>query len=176
MGFNPAGTGNGQQGFPHRRRGFCRRGLRREACFNRQARTHPRPKASYWRILVHPYGPHIFRNNSKRIFTYLSRFTDWRFYEHRVLAEVGGKLYPLPINRLTLNCALQSQSRRDRCGGAFRSGSHPKKRDQDQRGRHFDVGEDLCEKFFRGYTRKQLGARPLRPFGGSRREDSDLHE
>ena len=54
-------------------------------------------------ILIHPYGPHIFHTNSKRVFAYLSRFTDWRFYEHRVLAQANGKLYPLPINRLTLN-------------------------------------------------------------------------
>jgi len=54
-------------------------------------------------ILIHPYGPHIFHTNSKRVFAYLSRFTDWRFYEHKVLLEVGAKLYSLPINRLTLN-------------------------------------------------------------------------
>ena len=63
-------------------------------------------------ILVHPYGPHIFHTNSKRVFAYLSRFTDWRFYEHRVLAEVGDKLYPLPINRLTLNASTISISTR----------------------------------------------------------------
>ena len=39
-------------------------------------------------ILIHPYGPHIFHTNAKRVFEYLSRFTDWRFYEHRVLAQV----------------------------------------------------------------------------------------
>jgi UDP-galactopyranose mutase len=49
-------------------------------------------------IPIHPYGPHIFHTNSKKVFAYLSRFTEWRFYEHRVLAEVAGKLYPLPIN------------------------------------------------------------------------------
>ncbi|MDP2037220.1 MAG: NAD(P)-binding protein, partial [Ignavibacteria bacterium] len=54
-------------------------------------------------ILVHRYGPHIFHTNSKDVFEYLSQFTDWRFYEHKVLAKIGEELYPIPINRITLN-------------------------------------------------------------------------
>ena len=50
-------------------------------------------------ILVHRYGPHLFHTQSERLFAYLSRFTTWRAYEHRVLARVAGKLVPLPINR-----------------------------------------------------------------------------
>src|SRR6218665_2553731 len=54
-------------------------------------------------VLIHPYGPHIFHTNSKKVFEYLSRFTTWRFYEHRVLAQVGAQLLPIPINRTTIN-------------------------------------------------------------------------
>ena len=54
-------------------------------------------------ILIHKYGPHIFHTNSEDIFRYLSRFTEWRAYEHRVLVNVGDKLVPMPINRTTLN-------------------------------------------------------------------------
>src|SRR5215210_8725628 len=54
-------------------------------------------------ILIHQYGPHIFHTNSKAIFDYLSQFTPWRPYEHRVLAEVDGKLLPIPINLDTVN-------------------------------------------------------------------------
>src|SRR6478752_7828283 len=54
-------------------------------------------------LLIHQYGPHIFHTNSKRIFEYLSRFTSWRPYEHRVLANVDGKLLPFPINVDTVN-------------------------------------------------------------------------
>ena len=43
-------------------------------------------------VLIHPYGPHIFHTNSKKVFEYLSRFTTWRFYEHRVLAQVAEQL------------------------------------------------------------------------------------
>ena len=54
-------------------------------------------------VLIHPYGPHIFHTNSKRILEWLSKYTNWRFYEHKVLASVDGKLLPIPINRITLN-------------------------------------------------------------------------
>src|SRR5579862_4669291 len=54
-------------------------------------------------ILVHKYGPHIFHTNSAEVFDYLSRFTDWRPYEHRVRARVDGMNLPIPINLDTLN-------------------------------------------------------------------------
>src|ERR671933_901182 len=54
-------------------------------------------------ILVHKYGPHIFHTNSRDVFEYLSLFTEWRRYEHRVLASVDGQLVPIPINLDTIN-------------------------------------------------------------------------
>ena len=54
-------------------------------------------------ILVHKYGPHIFHTNSKEVFDYLSRFTEWRPYQHKVLASVDGQLVPIPINLDTIN-------------------------------------------------------------------------
>ena len=53
-------------------------------------------------ILYHKYGPHIFHTNSEQVVDYLSQFTEWRPYEHRVLAVVRDKLVPIPINRTTL--------------------------------------------------------------------------
>ena len=52
-------------------------------------------------VLIHPYGPHIFHTNSRRIFAYLSQFTDWRFYEHRVKASVDGA--PLTLRKAARN-------------------------------------------------------------------------
>jgi UDP-galactopyranose mutase len=109
-------------------------------------------------ILVHLYGPHIFHTHSKRVFAYLSRFTDWHFYEHRVLAEVDGKLYPLPINRLTLNALYNLDL--DEAGAAahFEKVRIPKSQIKTSEDVVLNsVGSDLCEKFFRGYTRKQWG-------------------
>src|SRR4051812_815614 len=54
-------------------------------------------------ILIHKYGPHIFHTNSKEVFDYLSRFTAWRPYQHRVKACVDGRLVPMPINLDTIN-------------------------------------------------------------------------
>src|SRR3954465_11365689 len=54
-------------------------------------------------VLVHKYGPHIFHTNSEKVVEYLSQFTEWRPYEHRVLARVDGQLVPMPINRTTVN-------------------------------------------------------------------------
>src|SRR5690606_22311678 len=54
-------------------------------------------------ILVHKYGPHIFHTNCKEVYEYLSQFTEWRNYQHRVLASVDGQLVPIPINLNTIN-------------------------------------------------------------------------
>src|SRR2546429_4701837 len=54
-------------------------------------------------LLIHKYGPHIFHTNSKDVFDYLSRFTGWRQYQHRVRASVDGMLVPIPINLDTIN-------------------------------------------------------------------------
>ena len=54
-------------------------------------------------ILVHKYGPHIFHTNSREVFEYLSRFTEWRPYQHRVRASVDGQIVPIPINLDTIN-------------------------------------------------------------------------
>ncbi|WP_240125711.1 UDP-galactopyranose mutase [Thermomonas alba] len=109
-------------------------------------------------LLIHPYGPHIFHTNGKRIFEYLSRFTHWRFYEHRVLACVDGALYPIPINRTTINRLYGLNL--DEAGveaflAARRTDRTPARTSEDVVLN--SVGEDLCEKFFRGYTRKQWG-------------------
>jgi UDP-galactopyranose mutase len=109
-------------------------------------------------VTIHPYGPHIFHTNSRRIFAYLSHFTDWRFYEHRVLASVGEALYPIPINRTTINRLYGLTL--DEAGIAahlekVRQPKNPVRTSEDAVLN--SVGTDLCDTFFRGYTRKQWG-------------------
>jgi len=109
-------------------------------------------------VLIHPYGPHIFHTNSKRIFEYLSQFTDWRFYEHRVLAKVGEGLYPIPINQTTINKLYQLDL--DEAGVQSYLDGVAEKRPEIKTSEDVvlnSVGRDLCDKFFRGYTRKQWG-------------------
>lgn len=108
-------------------------------------------------VLIHPYGPHIFHTNSKRVFEYLSQFTDWRFYEHRVLAEVDTELYPIPINRTTINGLYNLNLQTDEEVAAYLEGVRIKKEkiSNSEDVVLNSVGEDLCDKFFRGYTKKQ---------------------
>ena len=109
-------------------------------------------------VLIHRYGPHIFHTNSRRIFAWLSRFTAWRFYEHRVLAMVDGQLYPFPINRDTLNQLYGLDLDADGAAAYFaqvREVREPVRNSEDLVLNA--VGRDLYEKFFRNYTRKQWG-------------------
>jgi UDP-galactopyranose mutase len=117
-------------------------------------------------VLVHRYGPHIFHTNSEKVVEYLSRFTEWRPYEHRVLAAVDGKYVPMPINRTTVNMLYDLGLTTDADVEEFLA----------ERAEPVDyirtsedvvvakVGRELYEKFFRGYTRKQW-----------QRDPSELH-
>jgi UDP-galactopyranose mutase len=112
-------------------------------------------------ILVHKYGPHIFHTASQRIFQHLSQFTSWRPYEHRVLAQVDGKLLPFPINIDTVNQLYGLSLTAEEVEEFFRSRSesipHPRTSEEAVVSK---VGRELYEKFFRNYTRKQWGLDP----------------
>ncbi len=113
-------------------------------------------------ILVHKYGPHIFHTNSKEVFEYLSQFTKWRFYEHKVLAKLNGELYPIPINMLTLNklynLNLTTESEVKKYYEKVRENRYPILNSEDIIVNQ--VGKDLFEKFFKHYTMKQWGLEP----------------
>lgn len=118
-------------------------------------------EADHAGVLVHRYGPHIFHTNSERIFAWLSRFTAWHPYEHRVLSEIDGIRYPFPINRTTLNRLYGLEL--DEAGAkAFlertRKVREPVRNSEDLVLN--TVGRDLYEKFFLNYTRKQWGLEP----------------
>lgn len=112
--------------------------------------------------LVHRYGPHIFHTNAAEIFAYLSRFTRWRRYEHRVKAQVDGKLLPFPINRETLNALYGKElANGDEVQAYLDSVAVPIDDVQTAEDRVLSsVGRELYELFFRGYTRKQWGVEP----------------
>ena len=112
-------------------------------------------------ILIHPYGPHIFHTNSADIFEYLSRFTQWRQYQHRVLASVDGQLVPIPINLDTINklygLSLTSFEVEKFFESVAEKVEHVKTSEDVVVGK---VGRELYNKFFRNYTRKQWGLDP----------------
>ena len=112
-------------------------------------------------ILVHRYGPHIFHTNSDRIARYLSQFTEWRPYQHKVVARIGDQLLPVPINRTTVN-RFFGLTLSEAEVGAFLAA----KAEMAGEVRTSEdvvlasVGRELYEAFFRGYTLKQWGVEP----------------
>lgn len=118
-------------------------------------------------VLIHKYGPHVLHTNNTKPVDYLGRFTDWRPYEHRVLAIVDGKKVPFPVNRETLNQVYDLDLSTSEEVEAFYDSvrvpiSIPRNAEDVILAK---VGRDLYERFFRGYTKKQWGMDPaeLRP-------------
>lgn len=107
-------------------------------------------------ILIHPYGPHIFHTNSKKIFDWLSKFTDWTFYEHKVKTHVHGKLLDFPININTINklynLNMKNSAELEKFFSKLRI-QHPKI-DNSRQHVEASVGVELCELFFSNYTKK----------------------
>ena len=112
-------------------------------------------------ILIHRYGPHIFHTNARPVVDYLSRFTAWRGYEHRVLAATAGMLVPMPINRTTINRLYGLSLSPAEVEAFLASRAEPV---ADVRTSEDVVvgaiGRELYELFFRGYTRKMWGLDP----------------
>jgi UDP-galactopyranose mutase len=107
-------------------------------------------------LMVHKYGPHIFHTNSREVFAYLSRFTQWRPYEHRVRASVDGQLVPMPINLDTINTLYGLNLSSFELEKFFESIAEPRDKILTSEDVVISkVGRQLYEKFFRNYTRKQ---------------------
>jgi UDP-galactopyranose mutase len=112
-------------------------------------------------LLVHRYGPHIFHTNSRDVFEYLSQFTEWRPYQHRVLASVDGQLLPIPINLDTVNRMYGTNYTSFELEAFFKSIAEPVEKVRTSEDVIVSkVGRELYEKFFRNYTRKQWGLDP----------------
>lgn len=112
-------------------------------------------------VLIHQYGPHIFHTNSRMIFDHLSQFTEWRPYEHRVLAKVDGMEVPIPINLDTVNKLYNLNLSSDELPSWFAARAEKVEEIRTSEDVVVSVvGRDLYEKFFQGYTRKQWGMDP----------------
>jgi UDP-galactopyranose mutase len=112
-------------------------------------------------VMIHRYGPHIFHTNAQRIVDYLSRFTQWRDYSHRVLARVDEHLVPIPINLTTLNTLFGLDMDEDQAQAFLAARAEPVADIRTSEDVVINqIGRELYEKFFRGYTRKQWGLDP----------------
>ena len=113
-------------------------------------------------VLIHTYGPHIFHTNADKVIEFLSRFTDWRPYEHRVWAEVDGQIVPLPINRRTIEALHRVDLATEEDTAAYLAAlAEPRAELKNSEDAVVaKVGRDLYERLFRGYTRKQWSLDP----------------
>ena len=112
-------------------------------------------------ILIHKYGPHIFHTNSPEVYEYLSRFTEWRPYQHKVLASVDGQHVPMPINLDTINKLYGTNMTSFQLKEFFESVAEARESIQTSEDVIVSkIGRELYEKFFRNYTRKQWGLDP----------------
>jgi UDP-galactopyranose mutase len=110
---------------------------------------------------VHKYGPHIFHTNSRDVYDYLSRFTEWRPYQHRVKAWVDGQLLPIPINLDTVNQMYGTTYTAFELEAFFATVAEPVAQVRTSEDVIVSrVGRELYEKFFRNYTRKQWDLDP----------------
>lgn len=109
-------------------------------------------------ILIHKYGPHIFHTNHQAVWDFLSRFTDWRHYQHTVKAYVDSQLVPMPVNLDTLNrlynLSLTAESMVTHLE-SVRVRLDAVRNSRDAVLARF--GADIYEKFFKNYTLKQWG-------------------
>jgi UDP-galactopyranose mutase len=115
-------------------------------------------------IRVHRYGPHLFHTNDENVVTYLSRFTDWYPYEHRVLASVNDKLVPIPVNRTTINLLFNMDYSTDEEVEKFldREKVHYSTITNSEELVISKVGRRLFDLLYRGYTTKHWGIEPAR--------------
>ncbi|MFT3978939.1 MAG: UDP-galactopyranose mutase [Ferruginibacter sp.] len=113
-------------------------------------------------VMVHRYGPHIFNTDKKEIWDYVNSFVEFRPYVHRVKAKTKGKIYPLPVNLLTIN-QFYGKSFSPQEAKEFMAGIGDKTITDPQ---NFEeqalafIGNDLYKAFFYGYTKKQWGCEP----------------
>lgn len=122
-------------------------------------------------IYVHKYGPHIFHTDNKDVWRYLSRFTDWHYYEHKVLGVVDGKKVPIPFNLNSMEKLFSPSlfaKLEKKLIGEYGYGSRipiMKLREAEDQDLQF-LANYIYEKVFLNYTMKQ--------WGQSRPEDIDL--
>lgn len=112
-------------------------------------------------ILIHNYGPHIFHTNDKEVYHYLSGFTKWNDFWHRVLTYVDGNLIPMPITVETINQLYNLNLDCSQVEEFLRKQAVDRKEIKTSKDVALSkVGQDIYEKIFESYTKKQWGIDP----------------
>ena len=122
-------------------------------------------KPDEYGIVIHEYGPHIFHTNKEDVYQYLSRFTDWYEFGHEVVANVHGRLIPVPFNLNTLHMVYEKEKAdqlEQKLIAAYGEGSRVpimqlrENEDEDIR----QIAEYVYQNVFLYYTMKQWGQKP----------------
>ena len=112
-------------------------------------------------ILIHRYGPHIFHTQFKEVWDFLSRFTRWRLYQHRVMAYVHGRFVPMPINLDTINTLFNTYYTEQTIGDFYENVKNDEMPIENAKDAVVcKIGEYLYELFFKGYTKKHWDLYP----------------
>lgn len=112
-------------------------------------------------ILIHNYGPHIFHTNDAEVYHYLSKFTPWHDFFHRVLTYVDGNLIPMPITVETVNKMYNLNLSCDELEDFLKKQAVPIDEIKTSKDVALSkVGQDIYEKIFESYTKKQWGIDP----------------
>ncbi|MBQ9057579.1 MAG: UDP-galactopyranose mutase [Atopobiaceae bacterium] len=116
-------------------------------------------------VLIHKYGPHIYHTTDERVDSFLSRFTDWSDYQHKVLANIDGTLMPVPFNHESLKLAFGEERGEELYQKLVATFGKDKKvpimqlrakKDEDLT----EIANYVYEKVFLYYTMKQWGKSP----------------
>lgn len=116
-------------------------------------------------IYLHHYGPHIFHTDQEKVWNYLTNFTEWYPYKHKVLAKIDGKQVPLPFNLNTIdqlfdkNYAIKVTNLLIENYGTNQNIPILKLRNSDNVELQ-ELANFIYEKVFRGYSLKQWGVNP----------------
>lgn len=113
-------------------------------------------------VMVHQYGPHIFHTDIERVWEYINRFGEMMPYNHKVKTTVGGRVYSLPINLLTINQLFETAMSPARAQEFIAQQAEVDIEEPEtfeEQALKF-VGRRIYEAFFYGYTRKQWGVEP----------------
>lgn len=116
-------------------------------------------------VVIHKYGPHIFHTNSKKVFGYLSRFTEWNGYEHKVLANVNGSMLPVPFNFRSIDMSFSDEvalETKNLLAEKYGENGTVSILDliNDDNATLAKLGKFVYETVFEKYTMKQWGMRP----------------
>lgn len=116
-------------------------------------------------ILIHKYGPHIFHTNNKKVWNYLSQFTDWTEYQHKVLGYIDGQLVPIPFNLNTIDKIFPADMANQYANKLIQTFGYGVKVPILELNKTADVelkqlAKYVYEKIFLNYTTKQWGVSP----------------